>query len=242
MSLQGSYNHVRGFVHQSPDSLAVVGSVHGYDKDVITGKAFSCANLYHKKPCVTIPVNMNFFHREDSLHINQVVPCTSKSKLFFIPSVASPSVNVLPNAIHKLCSFVVVLNSWVDYENRTVVFPRVLNLKVPVTDLGLRSPSKTIYEMTSDDWIYYIPYKNVHIADMHNWVEYSFSLAAGPLVSFRDAIGLRDFLTHCFANYDEVRQILSSSSTSTQHCVGNVERLKLTKNLKKFVLKFMSTK
>jgi hypothetical protein len=214
--LQGSYKHVTGFVHNSPESLAVVGSVQGIDKDVFYGKGFSCANPTHKKPCATVPVNMNFFQKEDPFHINQVVPCTSRSKFFFVPNASSAS-NAFPNTVAKLCTFLVVMNTWVDYENHIVVFPKIMTLQRSYLDFNLKSPFKSIYDITHDDWPYYIPYKNVHMANMYNWVENSFSIVAGPFVNFHDAVDLRNVLTHCFSRPNEsFGQLQFTSNVKTE--------------------------
>jgi hypothetical protein len=131
---------------------------------------------------------VNVYRPENAMTSNQ------NQRLFYCPEPE----NILAfgqKQTPKLSTFIVVYDQWIDHVNRKVIVPALMRRAISIGKQTLKSIF-CISEITDED--YYLPYKTSIVNNVHQWVEYSYSVCAGPFVTFNEAFRLGNVLNSHF--------------------------------------------
>jgi hypothetical protein len=226
---QGSYPGV--FVDQLfPLHFFVIGSLQYYNRGVFAGQIFQCSNRHHhqvsqfsrKKKCfVTKP--RGFIGKVKKMRPSkalQVALCRSEDGVVFTPdtdiiNVHSSDVRTpLSIDVARLTMFVVVLKEWVDFQNRLVVLPDRLHVKIG-DKVQHSIPPKSVFDVNGDDHEYFSSNRSDLLGNRKLWREFSFNNCCGPFITLAEAVSFRDEMNRTFV---KEMQHLKTKYTNSERC------------------------
>ena len=227
--LQGSYPSV--FVDQLfPLHFFVIGSLQYHNRGVVAGQTFQCSNRHHqqvsrftiKKKChVTKP--RGFIGKVKKMRPSkalQVALCRSQDGVVYTPDTdiinvhSSDARTSLSIDVARLTMFVVVLKEWIDFQNRLVVLPDKLYIKIGDKIQHSISP-KSVFDVNGDDHEYFNSNRTDLLGNRKFWREFSFNNCSGPFITLAEAVSFRDEMNKTFV---KEMQHLKAKCTNSERC------------------------
>ena len=106
--------------------------------------------------------------------------------------------------VEKIPIFTVVLKQWIDFQRQCVVVPNTitrvtLNPRV-VHNIG-------IWNLSPNDWTFFLNYRLSNLTSVFDWTEYSFNSVTGPFLTMTDACNLRDVMNHVFVEKKQTQNL-----------------------------------
>lgn len=177
----------------------MLGSVQLHNPGTFNGKGFECSNHHHiqlKKEvqndkCLLRKTSGKLKRMKASKAI-QLGLCRSAGGFVF-----APTENVIQTStkqIARLTMFIVVIGDWIDFKNHLVIVPH--SMPFEQGDNVHTSSLKNIFTLAAEDHDFFKPDDFVG----KDWVEYSFNNCTGPIVSFADAVSIRNVFNQIFVN------------------------------------------
>jgi hypothetical protein len=208
--LQGEYKAIKGVVHGSSNAFYVVGSLLSIHDGInmTDGGSYKCTNPYHEQQCNGF---CKISTHDASPHIDYIDPLIAANSLTCVPGDvgARPGVFVcaherrplnstsLKTDTKKLPIFCVVMSPWINDDLQTVIVPNEFKLDDMIQGKHFQTMN-SIWRCTGADSLFFWQYREIPIADIQNWSEYSFNMKMGPFLNLSVACGMRDFFNDMF--------------------------------------------
>jgi hypothetical protein len=208
--LQGEYKAIKGIVHGSSNTFFVVGSLLSIHDGVnmTDGGSYKCINPHHEQQSNGF---CKMIIHDTAPDIDFVDPLIATNSLTCIPGDvgARPGVFVCANNrqpststsistdTKKLPIFCIVLSPWINDDTQTVIVPNEFKLDDMINGKHFQT-TNSIWRCTGTDTLFFWQYRELSVADIQNWSEYSFNMKMGPFLSLSTACGIRDFFNDMF--------------------------------------------
>jgi hypothetical protein len=185
-----------------PMKFFVVGSLQHFNHGVFEGKGFVCSNPHHEQSpgfdqcSVTKP--RGFATKLKKMRASkalQVGLCRSQHGYLCVPE---SDIIRLPSAdVTRLNVFAIVLKEWVDFENRLVIIPSKMHIKIGES-VQYSYPAKSVLDINEEDHQYFRSCRTDLLANRHQWIEYCFNSCVGPIMTLAEAISTCKIMNKTF--------------------------------------------
>lgn len=166
-----------------------------------------CSNAHHQQPTLGFARDSCLVNHPKGYYSKikrmkpskglQVGLCRSRNGYLAAPE--TDIIRITSGDIARLNVFVVVVKEWVNFDERLVIIPEKMQMKIK-DRVQHTFPTKNIFEVSEDDYHYFVSSRTDMLANRHQWCEYSFNNCIGPLMTLSDAISVRDLMNRMFVD------------------------------------------
>jgi hypothetical protein len=202
-----------------PLTFFVLGSLQYFNRGEFAGRGFVCSNPHHQQPGLGYARDSCLVNKPKGYHskIKKMKPSKGlqvglcRSKQGYLAAPETDFIRIPSGDVARLNVFVVVLKEWVNFDERLVIIPEKLQMKIK-DRVQQTFSTKNIFEVNEDDYQYFASSKTDMLANRHHWCEYSFNNCIGPLITLADAVSVRDVMNKMFVDdMGELKMKLKSS-------------------------------
>ncbi len=184
----------------------VVGSMQFFNHGSFAYGNFICSNIHHQQTsgfssdqcAVNKPKGyLTKLKRMRASKALQIGLCRSNYGYLFAPE--TDIIRTSAKDVARLNMFVVVLKEWIDFNDRLVIIPDKMPIKIG-DRVQHSQPTKCIFDTDEDDYQYFKSCKTDMLANRNKWGEFSFNSCVGPFMTLAEAVSVRKNMNRMFVD------------------------------------------